>query len=81
MKWFAESGLGNYWAKKTTPRLDQCQLDNYAVASAQRRVLSFHDLMGPFLFLLAGIGVSFLTFLMEIIMFKFKKARPAAPNH
>ena len=73
MKWFAESGLASYWSKKDMPKLDQCQLDNYAIASAEKRVLSLNDLMGPFLFLLAGISVSFLTFLMEVIVFKFKK--------
>ena len=73
MKWFAESGLASYWSKKDMPKLDQCELDNYAAASAQKRVLSLNDLMGPFLFLLAGISISFLTFLMEIIAFKFRK--------
>jgi len=47
MKWFAESGLASYWAKKAVPKLDQCQLDNYAVASAEKRILSVNDLMGP----------------------------------
>jgi len=73
MKWFAESGLASYWSKKDMPKLDQCQLDNYAIASAEKRVLSLNDLMGPFLFLLAGISVSFLTFLMEVFVFKFRK--------
>lgn len=73
LKRFAESGLANYWVKKSMPKLDQCQLDNYAVASAEKRVLSLYDLMGPFLFLLAGISVSFLAFLIEIIVFKLRK--------
>ncbi len=72
LKWLAESGLASYWSKKTIPKLDQCQLDNYAIASAEKRVLSLYDLMGPFLFLLAGISVSFLAFLIEIIAFKFR---------
>lgn len=72
----AESGLTNYWVKTTTPTLDQCELNNYEVASSERRVLSLNDLMGPFLFLLAGISASFLIFLMEIILFKFKKYMP-----
>ena len=73
MKWFAESGLASYWAKMTIPKLDQCQLDNYAVASAEKRVLTLNDLMGPFLFLMAGMSVSLLAFLIEIIAFKLEK--------
>ena len=50
MKWFAESGLASYWATMTMPKVELCQLDNYAVASAEKRVLSLNDLMGPSLF-------------------------------
>ncbi len=69
----AEFGLVGYWSKKILPKLDQCQLDNYRKASAKRKVLSLNDLMGPFIFLLAGIGMSFLVFLLEVIAFKFRK--------
>jgi len=67
----AEFGLVGYWSNKILPKLDQCELDNYRKASAKRKVLSLHDLMGPFIFLLAGIAASFLVFLVEIIVYKF----------
>jgi len=57
----------NYWIKKTLPKQDQCQLDNYKKAAEEKRVLSMKDLAGPFLFLLAGAAVSFLVFLKEKI--------------
>jgi len=60
LKALAESGLVPYWVQKTLPKLDQCQLDNYKKAAAEKRVLSLKDFAGPFLFLLAGMAVSFL---------------------
>ena len=62
----------SYWIKKTLPKLDQCQLDNYKKASEEKRVLSLKDFTGPFLFLLAGMTVSFLVFLIEKIVFTYK---------
>jgi len=65
----------DYWQKRILPKLDQCQLDNYQAASEEKRVLNLSDLMGPFLFLLAGIAVSFSVFLIEIMLFKYQRAR------
>ena len=64
----AESGLVGYWIEKSKPKLDQCQLEFYKKALADKRVLSIKDLTGPFLFLLAGMAVSFLVFLVEKIV-------------
>ena len=75
LKRLPESGLVDYWQKRILPKLDQCQLDNYQAASEEKRVLNLSDLMGPFLLLLAGIAVSFTIFLMEIILFKYQRAR------
>ena len=67
-----ESGLPNYWRSKIMPRVDKCHLENYEVASAEKRVLNLRDMMGPFLFLLAGVSVSFFVFLIEMIVFKYR---------
>jgi len=67
-----ESGLPYYWRDKIIPRVEKCQLENYEVASAEKRVLTLRDMMGPFIFLLAGISVSFLVFLIEMIVFKYR---------
>jgi len=70
----AEFGLVEYWISRTQPKLDQCQLDNYEKAASEKRVLTLKDLTGPFLFLLAGIAVSFLAFLVEKIVFIYRQS-------
>jgi len=41
LKGLAESGLMEYWIKRTLPKLDQCELDNYKKAAEEKRFLSF----------------------------------------
>jgi len=43
--------------------------------------LSLKDLAGPFLFLLAGMAVSFLIFLVEKITFMHREFSGASPNN
>lgn len=73
LKGLAESGLVGYWINKIQPKLDQCELNNYKKTSEEKRVLALKDLMGPFLFLLGGIAVSFLVFLIEKAVFYHKQ--------
>lgn len=73
LKWLAESGLVGHWIKNIQPKLDQCQLEHYKKTLAEKRVLSINDLAGPFLFLLAGMAISFLVFLVEKIIFIHRK--------
>jgi len=74
LKGFAESGLVDYWIRKTLPKQNKCQLDNYKKAADEKRVISLKDLTGPFLFLLAGMAVSFLVFFIEKMVFKYRKS-------
>jgi len=67
--------LVGYWIERIQPKLDQCQLENYKKTLAEKRVLTLNDLTGPFLFLLAGMAVSFLVFLVEKKVFMHRKYR------
>ena len=67
-----ESGLPNYWREKILPKVEKCQLENYELASAEKRVLTLRDIKGPFIFLLTGISVSILVFLIEMIVFNYR---------
>lgn len=70
-----------YWVQKTLPKLDQCQIDNYEKAAAEKRVLSLKDFAGPFLFLLAGMAISFLVFLIEKIVFVYRQSTTVVNEH
>ena len=64
--------------------IDECRLPvDRSVSSKNgdgRKVITLANLSGPFLFLLFGISVSFLTFLLELIYYNYMKRRTAIVN-
>lgn len=76
MRWLSETGIVNYMLKRSTPNVDSCRLGNQKPLkndeNDSRKVLSLHNLSGPFILLVFGSSLSLLVFLMEKIYYKFK---------
>ena len=73
LKWWPESGLMQYWRYELTNMrgIDECKLPVDRTISSKngddRKVITLANLSGPFLFLILGISLSFLVFLLENI--------------
>ena len=61
---------------------DKCQADHMQKAGPKIRKLSLVDLSGPFLILVLGLSVSFLVFLVELVISRWKiiRACQSKPN-
>ncbi len=73
LKWLAESGLVDYWAKRNKPKNEECNSDSLKTFSKanDRKILSLHDLCGPFIFLITGSILSLFVFLLEKLYYHF----------
>ncbi|XP_046450957.1 glutamate [NMDA] receptor subunit 1-like isoform X2 [Daphnia pulex] len=71
LEYLLESGLLPFWLKRYTPNIDKCLVGK---TKPQRRMMPFTllDLSSAFLFLGIGVGLSFFTFLLEV-MTQFKR--------
>lgn len=71
LEYLLESGLLPFWLKRYTPNVDKCLVGK---TKPQRRMMPFTllDLSSAFLFLGIGVGLSFFTFLLEV-MTQFKR--------
>lgn len=81
-----ETGLTRYWTNNLTPTnkgADQCFVKSKDVNSSVSQVgIKLQDLASAFLILGVGIGVSLLSFLMEILaskQFLIKENHKATP--
>jgi len=70
MSWLSETGIVNYFLKRSTPHVEFCNVRNNENGS--RKILSLRDLSGPFILLVFGLSLSLLVFLIEQIYHKYK---------
>lgn len=76
LKWLADWGLVDYWVKRIKPQNDKCNSDNLkALSNARddRKILSLHDLCGPFIFMITGSILSLFVFLLEKLYYHFNQ--------
>jgi len=83
LKWLPESGLTQYWRYEfqIMRGIDECRLPvDRSISSKNgddRKVITLENLSGPFLFLIFGISLSFMVFLLETIYYNYMKRRTA----
>ena len=70
-----DAGVIDYIIKINKLNIDKCQLEHYWDEEPKIRKLSLVDLSGPFVILMLGLSVSFLVFLVELVIFRFKRIR------
>ncbi|XP_046452186.1 ionotropic receptor 93a-like [Daphnia pulex] len=81
LQYLQESGLLAYWIKQRTPNVDKCKV-GMSKPSGKMVSLTLVDLSSPTALLAIGIGLSFLVFLIEIILFlKTKKRKIKEENN
>ncbi|XP_046650518.1 glutamate receptor ionotropic, delta-2-like [Daphnia pulicaria] len=81
LQYLQESGLLTYWIKQRTPNVDKCKV-GMSKPSGKMVSLTLVDLSSPTALLAIGIGLSFLVFLIEIILFlKTKKRKIQEENN
>ena len=72
------SGLINHWADKYTPNVDKCLIKNNKPkinSDNGLKALMLQDFASAFLLLGLGLSVAFLVFLLEMIVFFYKKVQ------
>ena len=73
------SGLINYWTDKYTPNVDKCLIkSNKPKINSENdglKALMLKDFTGAFLLLGLGLSMAFLVFLLELIVFYYKKVQ------
>ena len=62
-------GLINHWVKNHIPRIDRCLL-NHKNPVRRKKGVSLVGLSSAFTFLGLGLGISVLTFLLEIVHYR-----------
>lgn len=70
-----DAGLIDYRVKSNKLNIDKCQPDHIKKTGPKIRPLSLVHLSGPFVILLLGLSISFLVFLVELIISRWKMVR------
>ena len=74
----AAFGLQNYWEKRFLTK-PMCE-GNFNRVMSRRLTLSLANLFGPFLLLLAGMGISFVVFVFERVHFWIQPKKTVKQN-
>jgi len=71
-----DTGLIDYQVKSNKQNMiDKCQPDHIQKTGPKIRPLSLVDLSGPFVILVLGLSISFLVFLVELVISRWKIIR------
>lgn len=70
-----DTGVIDYIIKINKFNIDKCQLEHYWDEEPKLRKLTLIDLSGPFVILMLGLSVSFLVFLVELIIWHWKRIK------